>query len=299
MNSQFAPVVVFCYNRPDHLKRTVEALAADRLAAQSELIFYSDGPRREEDQTAVEAVRAYLATVEGFRSVQVVAAPQNKGLARSVIEGVTETLNRYGKAIVMEDDLLCTPDFLGYMNEALVRFSGNPKVFSVSGYSFGVGAVASYREDTALVFRASSLGWGTWKDRWEKVDWQVSDFKEFLGSPERKDHLKDAGEDILPMIIKQQRGVINSWAVRWTYHHVKYGGYCLIPVRSKIRTTGDDGSGSNPVAPNLSQNLGYGEAPVDLNTDIDPHDAITRFIRRNNRPSIYRKVINWWKFRVW
>lgn len=294
-----APIVIFCFNRPDHLRKTVEALAANPLAAQSELIVYSDGPRSEADRRPIEIIRTYLAGLTGFASVRTVAASKNKGLARSVIEGVTEVVHQYGKVIVMEDDLLCTADFLEYMNNALNTFVENPLVFSVSGYSFGIGAVRGYNDDTALVFRASSLGWGTWKDRWAKVDWQVSDFPEFLNSPKRQNRLKDAGEDILPMIIKQQRGIINSWAVRWTYHHVKYGGYCLIPVRSKIRTIGDDGSGSNPVATTLSQDLGYGEGAVSLNPVIRPDAGITRFIRRNNRPSLYRKVINWLKFRVW
>lgn len=294
-----APIVIFCYNRPDHLRQTVEALAANEPASRSELIVYSDGPRKEADIPPIEAIRSYLATVSGFRSVRTVASAKNKGLARSVIEGVTEVVNTYGKLIVMEDDLLCTPDFLAYMNEALHTFEENPLVFSVSGYSFSTGAVASYTEDTALVLRASSLGWGTWKNRWEKVDWQVSDFADFLKSPDRQNQLKDAGEDILPMIIKQQRGLINSWAVRWTYHHVKYGGYCLIPVRSRIRTTGDDGSGSNPVAATLRQNLDFGRGTIRLNPGIRPDPSVTRFIRKNNRPSLYRKIINWWKFRVW
>lgn len=294
-----APIVVFSYNRPDHLRATIEALSTNALAAESELIVYSDGPRKEADVAPIESIRSYLTTLQGFRSVRTVAAPKNKGLARSVIDGVTEVLELYGRIIVMEDDLLCTPDFLSYMNSALHTFGENSLVFSVSGYSFGTNTVANYTEDTALVFRASSLGWGTWKDRWEKVDWEVSDFQEFLGNYDRRNQLKNAGEDILPMIIKQQRGLINSWAVRWTYHHVKYGGYCLIPVRSKIRTIGDDGSGSNPAAATLRQDIAYGPGPIRLNPDITPNPAITAFIQQNNRPSIYRKIINWWKFRVW
>lgn len=294
-----APIVIFCYNRPDHLRRTVEALAANQLAARSELIIYSDGPRNEADRPKIAAVRAYLASITGFRSVSIVTASKNKGLARSVIEGVTEVVNRYGRVIVMEDDLICTTDFLGYINDALDTFEENPLILSVSGYSFSTGAVSSYKEDTALVFRASSLGWGTWKNRWEKVDWQVSDFPEFLNSAERKSRLKDAGEDILPMIIKQQRGLINSWAVRWTYHHVRSEGYCLISRYSKIRTIGDDGSGSNPVAATFRQDIGFGDREISLNPAIRPDAAITRFIRRNNRPSLFRRVINWFKFRIW
>lgn len=294
-----APIVIFCYNRQDHLKSTIDALTLNGLAKESDLIVFSDGPRKENDKEKIEGVRTYLATISGFRSVSIHARKENMGLARSIITGVSEVMKQYGKAIIMEDDLLCTPDFLDYMNDALRTFEENPLVFSVSGYSFGIGAVKQYSQDTALVFRASSLGWGTWKDRWDRVDWQVSDFPEFMNSPERQDRLKDAGEDILPMIIKQQSGLINSWAVRWAYHHVKYGGYCLIPVRSKIKTIGDDGSGSNPVAATLSNDLGYSEGAVGLEPTILPDPRITRFIRRNNRPSLYRKVINWFKFRVW
>lgn len=294
-----APIVIFCYNRQDHLKSTIDALALNDLAKESDLIVFSDGPRKESDKEKIEGVRAYLSTISGFGSVSIHARKENMGLARSIITGVSEVLGQYGKAIIMEDDLLCTADFLAYMNDALDTFEENPLVFSVSGYSFGIGTVKRYPEDTALVFRASSLGWGTWKDRWERVDWQVSDFPEFMNSPERQDRLKDAGEDILPMIVKQQRGLINSWAVRWAYHHVKYGGYCLIPVRSKIKTTGDDGSGSNPVAATLRNDPGFAEGAVRLNPGILPDAGITRFIRRNNRPSLYRKIINWFRFRVW
>lgn len=294
-----APIIIFCYNRQDHLKSTIDALTLNDLAKESDLIVFSDGPRKESDKEKIEGVRMYLATISGFRSVSIHTRKENMGLARSIISGVSEVLDQYGKAIIMEDDLLCTTDFLVYMNDALSTFEENSLVFSVSGFSFGIGAVKRYPEDTALVFRASSLGWGTWKDRWERVDWQVSDFQEFKNSPERQDRLKEAGEDILPMIIKQQRGLINSWAVRWAYHHVKYGGYCLIPIRSKIKTTGDDGSGSNPVAATLRNDLGFGEGAVRLNPEILPDAGITRFIRRNNRPSLYRKIINWFKFRVW
>ena len=294
-----APVVVFCYNRPLHLQRTLESLAANPLAADSDLIVYSDGPRTEHDAENVKVIRTYLGRLAGFRSVEVKASAKNKGLARSVIEGVSAVIDRFGRAIVMEDDLLCTVDFLQYMNDGLDTFEENPLVMSISGYSFGLSALPDYPEDTALVLRASSYGWATWKDRWAKVDWAVSDFGELMNSAEKKDRLKDAGEDILPMIIKQQKGLINSWAVRWTYHHVKAGGYCLVPVRSKIKNIGDDGSGSNPVAATLGQHLSYGEGEVRLNPGILPDPRITRYIRRNNRPSLYRRVINWFRFRVW
>ncbi|ADQ18294.1 putative glycosyltransferase [Leadbetterella byssophila DSM 17132] len=295
----YAPIVAFAYNRPDHLKRTLEAVLKNPEAAYSDLYVFSDGPRKESDIEKVEAVRQFIGELKGFKSVELISAPKNKGLARSVIDGVTQVITLRGKAIIMEDDLLCTSDFLSYMNQALEKYENQAHIFSVSGYSFGTGSVKNYSGDTALVFRASSLGWGTWKDRWEKVDWEVKDFEEFLQSPKRKDDIKNAGEDILPMIVKQQRGVINSWAVRWAYHHVKHQGYCLIPRYSKIKTTGDDGSGSNPAASTLKDELHFGERIIHLEDSPKPSEAITRYIRKNNRPSLYRKLINWYRYKVW
>lgn len=296
---EYAPIVVFAYNRPDHLQETIAALQLNPEAEKSELFVFSDGPRKPDDAEKVEAVRSFVSSISGFLSVKLIAAPQNKGLARSVIDGVTRIMQEKGQAIVLEDDLLCTRDFLCYMNAALHKYKTNARIFSVSGYSFGTSAVKEVKTDTALVFRASSLGWGTWKDRWEKVDWEVKDFSEFMHSPSRQDALKNAGEDILPMIVKQQRGIIHSWAVRWTYHHVKHGGYCLIPLYSKIKTIGDDGSGSNPVAATLKNELHFGERTITLTEQPTEDKHIRQFIRRNNRPSLYRRLINLYRYRVW
>ena len=294
-----APIILFCYNRPHHLKKTVTALLENPLANQSKLIVYSDGAKSSENQSSVEEVRKYLKTVNGFESIDLHFSEKNTGLANSIINGVTQVLDKYGRAIIMEDDLICTSDYLEYMNNALQLYKDNPQIFSVSGYSFGVVPPSDYNEETALVFRASSWGWATWKDRWEKVDWNVSDFQEFRQNPKRIDELKNAGEDIVPMIIKQQLGIIHSWAVRWTYHHVKHNGYCLIPIKSKIQNIGTDGSGTNFTSKTSRYDLDLDNKPVKLNPAIRPDSVITRFIRVNHKPTFYRKIINLLKFKVW
>lgn len=296
---ELAPIILFCYNRPEHLQKTITALQANSLAEASKLIVYSDGAKDSENQPLIEEVRKYLKTVTGFESIEMHFAEKNVGLATSIINGVTDVLNRYEKAIIMEDDLVCSSDYLEFMNNALVIYKDNAQVFSVSGYNFGIVPPQDYREETALVLRASSWGWATWKDRWEKVDWNVSDFQEFRKSPKRINELKNAGEDILPMIVKQQLGLIHSWAVRWTYHHVKYGGYCLIPLKSKIQNIGTDGSGTNFTSKTSRYNQDLDHNLPSLNAKIQPNDGITKFIRCSNRPSFYRKIINLWKFKVW
>lgn len=40
-----APIAIFAFNRPDHLRRTLEALAVNELAGQSHVTFFCDSPR--------------------------------------------------------------------------------------------------------------------------------------------------------------------------------------------------------------------------------------------------------------
>jgi hypothetical protein len=130
-----APIILFVYNRLDNLTTTVQSLQRDPLAAESELFIFSDHPREEKDAAAVAGVRRYIRTITGFRGVCISEAPQNMGLARSVISGVSEVINRYGAAIVLEDDLVCSTNFLSFMNQALEYYRNDTRIFSVGGYT--------------------------------------------------------------------------------------------------------------------------------------------------------------------
>jgi hypothetical protein len=245
MPAVLAPIVVFCYNRPQHLRQTFAALRRNRLAAESTLIVFSDGARNSQDEVLVKEVRIVVAEQEGFQGIQAHASPVNKGLARSVIEGVSQVLETHGRVIVLEDDMLCTTDFLDYMNSALTTYQNRPDIFSVTGYTPPFTLPDGYPEEVYLAPRASSWGWGTWQDRWQQADWQVRDFPDVKKKPDQITYLNRGGNDLWPMLVKQQRGVIDSWAIRWTFAQTQHGAYGLYPVRSKIRNSGTDGSGTN------------------------------------------------------
>lgn len=133
-----APIVLFVYCRPEHTRRTVESLLRNPLASQSDLIIYSDGPRRPELQPQVDAVRHYCRGLQGFRSVILHEQPDNRGLANSIIGGVTETLQRYEHVIVLEDDLEVATGFLQYMNDGLRTYRLDQAVASIHGYCYPV-----------------------------------------------------------------------------------------------------------------------------------------------------------------
>lgn len=292
------PVVIFCFNRPLHLQRTVEALKKNKLAKVSELIIYSDGPRKQEDFQKVSEVRTYLHSISGFASVTIHESAKNKGLAASVITGVTQVLENHDSVIVLEDDMLCTSDFLDYMNDALSVYSSRKDIFSISGYSPDLPIPANYPHEVYLVPRASSWGWGTWRNKWIQADWEVKDFELLKKDSELRKKLKSGGEDLWPMLCKQQMGIINSWAVRWTWTQSKNGGYGLYPVKSKIRNIGTDGSGENFSKETSAYDNEMWEGEITLDANVHPDNALIHIFSNNYRLSIFRKILNQLKYKI-
>lgn len=285
-----APLVLFVYNRPWHTQQTVEALLRNKLASQSELYVYSDGPRGN-DALLVEQVRHYVHSIRGFKQVVVSESETNQGLANSVIRGVTSVLSRHEKVIVLEDDMVCTTDFLDFMNQALNFYQHDSRIFSVSGYSYPVVIPEYYPYDVCVFPRASSWGWGTWADRWQKVDWEVLDFEQFMRDPKAKAAFKRGGEDLLAMLVKQQMGKINSWAIRWTYAHSKHQAYCLSPVKQKMHSIGTDGSGTHLRKTNRYA-VPLTEGNVRLDADVREDEQLLKSLQAFFRLSPIRRVIN-------
>lgn len=234
-----APVLLFTYKRLDTLKLTISRLQKNFLAKESDLFIFSDAAKAKNDYDNIKEVRKYIQTIDGFRSIKIFEALQNKGLANSIIEGVTQVINEYGKVIVLEDDLETTPNFLCFMNAALNKYETVKKVSSISGYSFNLGSGNKY--DTYFLNRGWSWGWATWHERWNAVDWNVSDYIEFRKNVKGRRAFAKGGSDLNKMLRHQMEGKLDSWAIRWFYHQFKQKGLTVYPVYSKVNNNGFDG----------------------------------------------------------
>ncbi len=235
-----APILLFTYKRLEALKNTITALKKNELASDSDLFIFSDGPKQPKDKQIIDEIRVFLNTISGFKSVTISASPTNKGLANSIIAGVTKVLEQSENVIVLEDDLLTTPNFLTYMNKALNNYSNEEKVFSISGYSFNLRDKEQNPNITYFLNRGWSWGWATWKNRWEKVDWEVNSYKEFAKNKKERKEFAKGGSDLNAMLDKQMTGKLDSWAIRWFYHQFKNEGLTLYPLGSKIYNDGFD-----------------------------------------------------------
>lgn len=243
-----APVVIFTYNRPDHTKKTIEALASNDLAKETELFIFSDAAKDKKNLKNVEDTRCYIDSIptkELFKSVEIVKATNNKGLANSVINGVSEIIDKFGRVIVVEDDLVSSKDFLSYMNNALNYYELNQSIWSISGYNIPIDMPSNYYHNVYLSYRGCSWGWATWKDRWDRVDWSVSDYNEFKTNRKARNKFNRGGRDMAFMLDLQMEGKIDSWAIRWCYAQYKFDMYTIYPVDSRIKNIGLDGSGTH------------------------------------------------------
>lgn len=261
-----APLVLFVYNRPDHTKKTLEEVNKCAWSDQTELFIFADGSKNEKSIKAVEETRKIVDEFEKnnhFKRVIVKKSEKNNGLKKSVISGATEILKQYGKIIVLEDDLLVSEDFLVFMNGALDYYEKESKIWSIAGYTPDLKSLRNYDKDVYMIERGGSWGWATWYDRWKTIDWNASDYKEFKADKNRVKAFRKIGYNLPEMLDAQMNGLIDSWAVLFTYEKFKQGRYTVNPAISRIKNIGNDGSGVHSRAEKRwDVTLNEGVAPI-------------------------------------
>lgn len=241
---ELAPIVVFAFNRPEALANTINSLLKNPEAKDSDVYFFVDGPRKNKnDELKVKEVQEFILSVQGFKSIQTRFSSQNKGLGPSIIEGVSQVINKYGKAIVLEDDLIFSANFLYFINQALNQYEKQKKVFSVCGYTNEVSVPADYKYDAYFCTRSSSWGWATWADRWNSVDWNLPNWNEVEKC--RTAFNKWGGSDCFGMLKGWKLGKNKSWAIRFCFAQFVQDKLSLFPVISKVSNNGFDGQGTN------------------------------------------------------
>lgn len=238
-----APITLFVYNRSDHTRRTIDALRQNKLAQESDLIIFSDAAKTEAQEDKVREVRQYIHQIHGFRSVAIVERAINFGLAKSIIDGVTSIVNQYGRIIVLEDDMVTSPFFLTYMNQALEMYAEDDRVISIHGYVYPVRQVLP---EAFFLPGADCWGWATWQRGWQLFN---SDGQNLLDELKRRKltHAFDysGAYPYSKMLEGQINGTNDSWAVRWYASAFLAGKLTLYPGRSLVHNIGNDNSGTH------------------------------------------------------
>lgn len=234
---QLAPVIIFAWRRPKLFLQTISSLSRCFLFEESDVFVFIDGPKRDEDVAYIRETSRIAQNIRS-RNLEIVTRRENLGLKNNIKQGVSEVISRYGKAIVVEEDLIFSRDFLVFMNEALDHYSETPDVFSVTGYCPTIRIPRDYGYSVFFFFRASSWGWGTWRRVWmgfKDLDLKFEGLKTILDDPYEIHRFCAAGYDLKDMVLS---AFGRSWAIEFNYYHYINSSFCVYPVRTKLKHIG-------------------------------------------------------------
>ena len=243
---KLAPIVIFCYNRPHHLKKTLNSLKKNKLSKQSDVWFFSDGHKQEDkkNEKLVNSVRSIIKNTNGFKKKKIIFHQGNIGLKKNILNGVSKVLKKYKKVIVLEDDIEVSVFFLKYMNDSLNKYQKKRKVWHISGWNYDIN-FKNNMEEVFFIKNMNCWGWGTWQDRWRKIIIKPDFFiKKFDTQMINKFDLSNSLNN-WSQLLRNKNKKLKTWAIFWNATIFYNNGLCLNPLKSLTRNIGFDGSGTN------------------------------------------------------
>lgn len=279
MNTQekYTPIALFTYNRPSHTRQTVEALLKNPEAKDSLLYIFADGPKDNASDDAkkkIAELRSYIHTISGFKDVIIEEADKNKGLANSIIYGVTKVIRKYGQIVVVEDDVVTSSHFLHYINQSLELYKNDDEVICINGASFFNNA--PIKDHTFFQYGADCQGWATWKRGWDLFN---SDGVELLNTIVADNQLVrdltyNNTYDYINMLKGTIAGKIDSWAIKWLCSAIVNRKLCLYPSKSLVQNIGFDSEATNTKGNKSDYELEYISIVADETTCDFPKISI-------------------------
>ncbi|MFM2136746.1 MAG: hypothetical protein RL021_2146 [Bacteroidota bacterium] len=293
-----APIICFVYNRPDHTRRTLEALAACEGADDSTLYIFSDGARDDSagaDTKKVDEVRKLIRSIRWKGELIIRESATNKGLQASITEGITQVIGKHGKVIVTEDDILCGKHFLSYCNAALEKYERDEDVMHINGYMFPHRQASP---DFFLSRYAMVWGWATWQRAWNRFSADASlHLQRLKDNHSEKEFDMYGAAGTLEMLIQQADGRLRTWDILWYASIFNSNGYCLTPSRSLTRNIGLDGSGAHFTSRisrkqfrAIDRKPHFGKFPPVTSLQEEQHLPVIEALREWNRPRLKDRI---------
>ncbi len=234
-------IAIFAYKRVDLLNNLLCSLIKCNSVMDYDIVIFSDGSKSIEDKSKVDDVRRFIKKIQEkffLKRIKYVFREKNLGLSQSIILGIDEMFDEYDAVICLEDDLIVSEDFLNFMSKKLKKYADDLRIWSISGYAPYLSSLGNIDCDTFLAYRACSWGWGTWKNRWKMVDWEVSDYDSFSKSCCLRKMFNRGGKDMSLLLDFQMNGLIDSWAIRWCYAQWEQGMFTVFPKYSRVQNNG-------------------------------------------------------------
>lgn len=295
--NEIAPVLISVYDRYLHFKNCIESLKKNKYADRTHLFVAIDAPYEEQHIPNNNNVIEYAKSITGFEEITLIVRDQNIGAENNILSAMDEIFKKYGKLIFSEDDNEFSVDFLSFMNKAMNVFEKREDIFSVSGYNYPIQIPSTYCNDIFIWKGYSAWGVGLWKNKWERVDWSISDLELFLEDRTNVKSLNEIAEHYLPGL----RHIIKSREFHGdtmlSYFHVKNNMYTVFPIISRVRNIGHDRSGIhckyNSIYSNqkICQDGTEIELPLDIRPDHEINRILWKHFKRHSLPH-YKRYLN-------
>lgn len=291
---QLAPIALFVYNRPEHTKKTLGALSQCELASESDLYIFADGPKENASTEIIDKINKVHEIIDGVKwskNIYIEKKPTNLGLAKSIVAGVTTLCNKFGRVIVLEDDLLVSKNFLTYMNNSLEKYKDCSNVYQISGFMFPVSFKC--KDDAFFLNLTTTWGWGTWNRAWKLFDWNPKDIQEKI---QNKAILKRFDlNGVYPyskMLIDRINGKNDSWGILWWWAVFNANGLVLHPAQTLVANIGFDGTGTHcGKQQRIFKNMLTDIADLKLPLVIKENNKYFRIIRKYLKVNLLKKIM--------
>ena len=291
-----APIVIFAYNRPEHLKRCLDSLQSNFEFDKSQVYLYLDGPKDKSDHTKQLLIKKYIEELKVSLNLEIKTfyRQKNNGLSASITKGLSEVFRDHESAIIVEDDLEVSPYFLNFLNNGLLKYREQLKVGSIHGFSYDLNITSS----TNYFLRGGDCwGWATWKNRWELFESEGSKLlNDFENNPNLKHEFNLNGAyPYFEMLERQSKGQVDSWAIRWHASLFLANKLTLYPSSTLVKNCGFDGSGTH-----LNNNFNFPKelslksnalGDIEIIESKEALDKLKKFLRNQYRIGIHHTFL--------
>ncbi len=278
LQNTYAPIILFVYNRPDHLLLTLDALYSNELAKQSDLYVYCDAPKRIEHEAGVMEVKKIVRAISGFKSVNITYREKNMGIAVSIVNGVSEILTKNESCIIVEDDIVVSPQFLRFMNDSLAYFKDDMRISTISGYTYPHKILKfpkNYEKDIFFNMRIMPWGWATWANRWTDIRWDSEYYQIIRTDVALRSEFNKMHPSMSTWLINKLNTRSDTWSIQMSFYYMQKNMYSVYPTHSFTNNIGNDKSGSTKqykpyfIHKKLNQNLNTVFHNFEINPAID------------------------------
>lgn len=274
------PVCIITCNRIDHLKECIESLQKNLLAKDTDLYISVDCPPSEKYLEGYNKVVEYLDSgIEGFKNVYIFKQERNLGHELNCYWLEDKVFETHDAFIYTEDDNVFSPNFLEYCNKCIEKHKDDPKCYGICGHLYPVKFEHGKNNIVKMYNDFDAWGYAVFKDRTLAARKYILG-EEFINARKNRKLMRKLLNrnvrlfcyyvDNLYKSVKVMRsdaGMTRMFDITMAIYCIFNDMYNVIPIESKARNNGWDGSGFN-CAPGTDA-YKWSDQPIDQNNEFE------------------------------